>query len=107
MSLTGRVVRQAIPLAVVILGLGLAHQYASGAGVFQPESGLLAKAQAMLQELRTDLVSAETPAEEVQPSAATIPSEAAFAQQLSQVDRPVQRPVLRSTGVRRFAGCGH
>ena len=38
-------------LAVVAVTLGLAHQYASGAGVFRPNDGVLVQAQAAWERL--------------------------------------------------------
>lgn len=53
-----RVVLQAIPLAVLILGIGLARQYAAGAGLFESGNLLVAKAQSIFAELRAELAPA-------------------------------------------------
>jgi hypothetical protein len=59
-----RILRQGIPLAVLILSIGLARQYAAGGGVFETGGGLIAKAQAAFGELRTKLLPEAAPVEE-------------------------------------------
>lgn len=53
-SATKRIFLQGIPLACLILAGGLARQYASGAGVFDP-SGTVAKAQELLANLPNEV----------------------------------------------------
>jgi hypothetical protein len=111
--MTRRALRQAIPLAVVILGFGLGHQYAAGGGVFQAESGLLAKARAMFAQLRAELTPAASLATDLpleEPAVSPLPSEAALAQQLQQAPTPdvrVRSSGFRFTSPRRPSSCQH
>ncbi len=96
MTHSQRAWRQTIPLAVVILGFGLGYQYAAGGGVFEAESGLVAKAEAMFAELRSAVMSADS--SEVD-AAEVVASEAPIAESARSAS-------FGFSGGRRSA-CGH
>jgi hypothetical protein len=84
-----RVLRQVIPLAVVILALGSGRQYAAGGGVFQAETGLLAKARAALAQWHSEIApEAAASAEPVTPAAPFSPDALASA----LADQPAATP---------------
>jgi hypothetical protein len=95
---------------VLILGIGLAHQYATGAGLFEAGNSLAAKVQSVIEELRAEL---SPPAEietELSPAPA-IPSslESRLAEQLAPTTLAPQRfpPRPSSFSFAPAGGCRH
>jgi hypothetical protein len=107
---TRRAIRQAIPVAVLVLGVGLARQYANGAGVFESGSGLFAKAQSVFADLRAEL---SPPADEgetsQEPSGITASVlESRLAEQSGPTSfQPSQFPSRHTAITHGFGNCRH
>lgn len=93
-SATGRILLQGMPLACLILAGGLARQYASGAGVFDPAGGLLAQARQIAASVQDKLTLLQSDLQ-AEPVAASAPLSADALQRELAEPAAFQLPAAR------------